>query len=86
VRPHPDPHAASDFAATYSLAKSFSEHHHESLRKYLALGQAPVTASRSVLVQSDVVPSSEIEGGDQPGPDEKTNTVGGGDALTLDVS
>ncbi len=27
VGTHPDSHAASDFSATYSLAKSFSEHH-----------------------------------------------------------
>jgi hypothetical protein len=29
---HPDPHTASDFSATYSLAKPFSERHEESLR------------------------------------------------------
>jgi hypothetical protein len=29
---HPDSHTASDFSATYSLAKSFSERHEESLR------------------------------------------------------
>jgi len=34
----PDSHTASDFSATYSLAKSFSERHDESLRKYLTVG------------------------------------------------
>jgi hypothetical protein len=29
---HPDSHTASDFSATYSLAKPFSERHEESLR------------------------------------------------------
>src|SRR5579872_1130595 len=32
ARMHPNPHTASDLAATYSLAKSLSEHHEESLR------------------------------------------------------
>ena len=33
---HPDAHAASDFSATYALAKPFSERHKESLRPKLA--------------------------------------------------
>jgi hypothetical protein len=32
---HPDSHTASDFSATYSLAKSLSERHKESLRRTL---------------------------------------------------
>jgi hypothetical protein len=32
---HPDAHTASDFSATYSLAKPFSERHEESLRPTL---------------------------------------------------
>jgi hypothetical protein len=32
---HPDSHTAGDFSATYSLAKSLSERHKESLRRTL---------------------------------------------------
>jgi hypothetical protein len=35
----PDSHTASDFSATYSLAKSFSERHEESLRPMVERGQ-----------------------------------------------
>jgi hypothetical protein len=35
----PDSHTASDFSATYSLAKPFSERHEESLRPMLECGQ-----------------------------------------------
>jgi len=37
VRTLPDSHTASDFSATYSLAKSFSELHEYSLRKYFTI-------------------------------------------------
>src|SRR5580658_2441920 len=35
ARTHPNPHTASDFPASYTLAKPFSEHHEESLRPTL---------------------------------------------------
>jgi hypothetical protein len=34
----PDSHTTSDFSPTYSLAKSFSERHEQSLRKYVTVG------------------------------------------------
>src|SRR5271169_497061 len=45
---HPDSHTASDFSATYALAKSFSEGHEESLRPMVECGQ----------FANDVVPPS----------------------------
>jgi len=38
VGTRPDSHTASDFSVAYSLAKSFSERHDESLRKYFTVG------------------------------------------------
>jgi hypothetical protein len=40
VGTYPDSHTASDFSATYSLAKPFSEHHEESLRPTLQSAQS----------------------------------------------